>query len=59
MEEEEEDLSRELEGFRLSIYMLCHNPWFDNFILGCIALNCIFMAMDDPVRRAQQALEQG
>ena len=48
-DEEEEDLSGELEGFRLTAYTLYHNPHFDGFILVCIAINCVCMALDDPV----------
>jgi len=48
-EEDEEDLSLELTGIRLTAYNVYRNRAFDHFILACIGVNCICMALDDPV----------
>ena len=34
--------------FREKVIRLVLNPWFDRFILGIIAANCVLLAMNDP-----------
>lgn len=48
-DEDDSDHVPPTSGFRLQVYKLCRNKYFDYFILFCIALNCIAMACADPV----------
>jgi hypothetical protein len=38
---------------RLFCWQIVTYPAFDNFILICIAINCFFMAIEDPVKSGE------
>jgi len=40
---------------RKGVYLFVSNKWFDRVILGCIAINCVGMAVYDPLDREDES----